>query len=626
MPDNAVQRDALVAALDPDAWPEFVPVLIVGGGPVGLSSAILLAQRGIESLLIERRSFTSRYPRAHLLNVRTMEIFHEMGVAADIYAQAPPDEDWRKVVWYTSIAGPTPQHGLKLGEVPAWGGGADAARYAEASPRRFANLPQVRLDPLLWAHADAVSPGRVRGNLELIDIDQLSEGGVRATVRDRADGRQRTVSARYLIGADGGRATADLLHIDKQGPTAIRDIVNLYVSSDLSMWPEQSALLAHFIHPSSGGRSAGTLQALGPGRYGNKSPEWLVARAGSPLDAKTADERVLLARARELLGVASDHPMTLHSVSQWQYEGVIAEKFREGAAFLAGDAAHRHPPTGGLGLNGGVQDAHNLAWKMAAVLAGVAPDALLDSYERERRPVAAYYTAHSLENAGRHAPVGSALGLKPDQTEAEGWHELAVFTSDTEMGRRRRISVADAVAHNANDYSQLNVEAGFQYSAGAFVPDGPSEPLGSGSPIDYRPNTRPGHHLPHVWLSHAVGASPQSPISSLDLVRTDRFTLFVGSDSAELWRMAAEQQAWPVHLIVSDEAEWARVRAVEANGAVLVRPDRKVAWRASALPEDPTRALADAMQFVLEGGFRLPDDPAEPFLERIRAAAKQLVR
>ena len=189
-----VDRPALLDPLDPDFWPEEVPVLIVGGGPVGLSSAILLAQRGIEVLLVERRSFDTRFPRAHLLNVRTMEIFHEMGVADDIYAQAPTDGDWRKVVWYTSVDGPTPQHGLKLGEVPAWGGGDDAARYAEASPRAFANLPQIRLDPLLWAHADVACPGRIRGHQELT-------GHRAAARRRRARDHPRSQGSRHAAGA-----------------------------------------------------------------------------------------------------------------------------------------------------------------------------------------------------------------------------------------------------------------------------------------------------------------------------------------------------------------------------------------------------------------------------------------
>jgi len=624
---SPADRAALVDPLDPDEWPEEVPVLIVGGGPVGLSSAVLLAQHGIETLLIERRSFETRFPRAHLLNVRTMEIFEEMGVAEEIYA-LEPKEDWRKVVWYTSVTGPTPQHGLKLGEVSAWGGGQDAERYAQASPQSFTNLPQIYLDPLIWSHAEATSPGRMRAHQELVGLEELPGGGMKAAIFDRVAEVTRHIRARYVIAADGGRVSADLLGVDREGPKKIQDIISCYVSTDLSMWREPSALLAHFIQPWTGGRSAGTLQALGPGHYGRNSPEWLIAKARRPGEEPTDDEETLLARARDLLGVPVDHPMTMHAVSHWQYEGVVADRFRVGSAFLAGDAAHRHPPTGGLGLNGGVQDAHNLAWKLAAVLHGNAPDSLLDSYGRERRPIAAYNTAHSLENAGRHAPVGAALGLRPTLTEEEGWAEVALFTSDTPEGERRREAVAEAVADNAMDYSQLNVEAGFEYPAGAFVPDGPFEPEEGRSPIDFTPGTKPGTHMPHVWLRHTAGTSAEAPVSSITLAQTSNFTLFVDPSASAQWSEAAAAEVWPVSVVVVSEAdtEWAEVREVGAGGAVLVRPDRKVAWRSVTLPADPKGALAEALQSVLAGGFSLPEDPAEPALKRIREAAKRLVR
>jgi 2,4-dichlorophenol 6-monooxygenase len=622
-------RPALVPALDPDEWPAEVPVLIVGGGPAGLSAAVLLAQRGIEVLLLERRAFDSRFPRAHLLNVRTMEIFAEMGVADDIYALAPEDDRWRKVVWYTSVTGPTPLHGLKLGEVPAWGGGPDAVRYAEASPRKFSNLPQIRLDPLLWRHAQACCPGRIRPHQEVTDLEQHDDGGVTATVVDRQTGATNRVRARYLIAADGGRVSSALLGVELEGPKAIRDVVSYYVSADLSMWSEPDALLAHFIQPWGSGRTVGALQALGPLRYGRESPEWLVAvtpRPGEP----APDDDTLLDRAREMLGLPADHAMTLNSVSHWQYEGVVAQRFRIGSAFVVGDAAHRHPPTGGLGLNCAVQDVHNLAWKLAAVLRGRAPDSLLDSYGTERRPIAAFYTAHALENAGRHAPIGTALGLGPGLSEEEGWERIGVFVSDTPEGDKRRALVAEAVAENSNDYSQLNVEAGYSYEAGALVPDGTPPPPGHASPIEYRPTTRPGHHLPHVWLETVVA---EGPVSTLDLVDTDALTLFVGPAAAEAWQAAADAVAratgFPVSVVVvpGEEAGWTAVREVADTGAVLVRPDRKVAWRCGRASEYPVGDLTGAVTAVLGGGPPAEGaDPAEPYLERIRQAAGRLSR
>jgi 2,4-dichlorophenol 6-monooxygenase len=284
---------------------------------------------------------------------------------------------------------------------------------------------------------------------------------------------------------------------------------------------------------------------------------------------------------------------------------VVAEHFRVGPTFLVGDAAHRHPPTGGLGLNTAIGDVANLAWKLAAVLRGQAGDSLLDTYEIERMPVAAHNVEHSLRNAGRHAPVAAALGLRAGMTEEEGWREIGVWASDTPEGARRRTEVGAAIAANAEDYSQLNIEAGFIYEAGALVPDGTSLPPGHDSATEFSPSARPGSHIPHCWLARGG-----TRVSTVDLIEPDGFTLFTGADAAPWIEAAARANChtgYPVTVVrvgvggelTDPDGSWAAVRGTDHTGAVLVRPDRHVAWRAAEAPADPGGALAVALHQVL---------------------------
>jgi 2,4-dichlorophenol 6-monooxygenase len=606
-----------------------VPVLIVGGGPVGLTIAIELARRGVRGLLVERRDFSTHFPRAHLLNVRTMETFADIGVAAAIYAESPPEDRWRRVAWYTSLAGPTPLHGRRIGHLPAWGGGPDGPRYALASPRRFANLPQRRVDRILWERADGEWPGNVRARTELVGL-VLDDNGAVATVRDLTAERSYRIRARFVVAADGGRTCPDLLGVETVGPRALVDIVSVFFSADLSAYADPEALLTYFIQPEGGGGPVGALLALGPGRWGAESPQWSLGMHLSPDAPIGRDPDALAHRVRDVLGLP-DLAMEVHAISHWQFEGVVADRFRVGPVFLAGDAAHRHPPTGGLGLNTGVGDAANLGWKLAAVLSGQAGDGLLDSYELERRQVALRNVEHSLRNAGRHTPIGAAMGLRKGMPPEQGWAEFAVWASDTPEGQRRRSATEVAVAHNAEDYSQLNIEAGFCYEAGALVPDGTPPPPGHDSPTEFTPSARPGHHIPHVWLSAADSTS----VSTSDLVASEGLTLFVAAADADAWNKAASAASsaagCPIPVVViggtalADPAgAWAQACGVGASGAVLVRPDRHVAWRTVEAPADRATSLGEVVIRVMNDAPRPPQDDVAAGLKGIAEAGEAL--
>lgn len=605
-----------------------VPVLIVGGGPAGLTAALELDRRGIKGALIDRRGFTNRFPRAHLLNVRTMETFADVGAADKIYDLSPPEDQWHRVSWCTTLGGDRPGQGIEIGHLDAWGGGTDLASYREASPRPFANVPQIRLDKVLADHVQAAWSDSVYTFHELRTLEQDDEG-VTATVVDLTSGETKTFRAQYVIAADGGRTVGELLGVQPVGPRALKDIVNIYFSGDLSHIADDEALLTYFINPDGDGTMAGALVAMGPERWGKRSTEWNMSISKS-VDTTIAEERdSIMAAARRLIGDETVE-MDVHAISHWQFEGIVADKYKVGRVFIAGDAAHRHPPTGGLGLNTAVGDASNLGWKLSAVLKGQANPSLLATYQAERRPVAARNVEHSLVNANRHTVIASTLGQAKGQSQEEGWQAIVDWhTGDSAQAAQARAQTAAAVADNAEDYSQLNIEAGFIYVSHAVVQDGTPIPDNADSAVDFRSNARPGHHVPHVWLD-----IKGQKVSTSDLVFMEGFTAYVGAEQAAQWEQAGATvtaaTGSPITVVVvgsADEAgaqRWARVAGVECDGVVIVRPDRHVAYRAASVSGEPADILRTVIDAVMHGAETDEDEQWSASLDRIHEAGERL--
>jgi 2,4-dichlorophenol 6-monooxygenase len=226
---------------------------------------------------------------------------------------------------------------------------------------------------------------------------------------------------------------------------------------------------------------------------------------------------------RAALGIG-DLPMKIHKITRWAVEGVLAKNFRKGRVFLVGDAAHRHPPTGGLGLTSGIQDSQNICWKLAAVLKGQADEALLDTYEAERRPVDARNIQRSMENAMAHLEAGRAFGLNPAATSDANWAQLKRIWSGKPEDAEHRAGALRAIRHISMEANELNVEYGYRYQSAAVVPDGSPEPQTIDDVRLYEPSTRPGSPLPHAWIDDEAG----SRRALKDLVVPGRFLLIAG--------------------------------------------------------------------------------------------------
>jgi 2,4-dichlorophenol 6-monooxygenase len=372
---------------------EEVPVLIVGGGGARLTASMLLARQGVRHLLVSSRPQTSDLPKAHVLNQRAVEVLEDAGVAAAIEQRSTPAASMAATAYYAGFTGSDPDLGRRLARLECWGAGGADENWRAASAWRQLNLPQIRLEPLLKQHAEQLSPGAVRFGHELIGLEQ-DDDGVRATIRDNAAARTYVVASQYLVGADGGRTVAGLIGVSYVGLGVVTQTATLHVTADFS--PQAGTMVV--------------LVPMGPENWGPRSEEWVIHLNYPVGDPRAQSDAAVEADARHALGLP-DHPMKIHKITRWSVDAVMASEFRTGRVFLLGDAAHRHPPTGGLGLTSAIHDAQNLCWKLALVLVGHASPVLLDSYADERRPVDAGNAHRSLDNAINHFEIAAALGI-----------------------------------------------------------------------------------------------------------------------------------------------------------------------------------------------------------------------
>ena len=574
-----------------------VPVLIVGAGPAGLATSLLLSRYGVAHMLVEKYPGTAHTPRAHIVNQRTVEIFRHMGIEDRLLAVGTPQHLMSNNVWSTSLAG------LEVARLQTWGTSPDrAADYRKASPSPMTNCPQTVLEPLLVAAIIEAGVCDLRFNHEFLELRQ-DDSGVTATIRDRSAGQDLTVRSQYLVGADGGRSRVlDQAGLTVEGDAGLAEAANIWFAADLTRYLSyRPGVLYWNVSP-------GTDFMVGAGTLICHKPwsEFVMVIMYDPNRETISDrENYLVGRIHQVIGDSSVE-VTLKGLAMWQINAQVAPRYSAGRVLCMGDAVHRHPPTNGLGLNTSIADAFNLAWKLALVLDGRAAPSLLETYSAERQPVGRQVVDRAITSVREMAAIPSALGFAPDQSESEGWAALSGLYAPGEEGERRRKALRDAIELTNYQFNAHNVEVGYRYRAGAIVPDGTSEPVSDrDSQLYYQPTTWPGAHLPHAWVER-----DRTLISTLDLVNGTDFALLTGI-GGEPWIEAARAATQhtgigiDVHIIGSRDgildvyADWEKLREIESNGCILLRPDRHVVWRTPRIGPDPTSQLINVMQQVL---------------------------
>ncbi|MBT2273352.1 FAD-dependent monooxygenase [Rhodococcus qingshengii] len=574
-------------------------VLVVGAGPAGLTASALLARQGTPSITITKYRSTANGPRAHLANQRTMEVMRDLGLESRIYSVGDMVPEVPDLVWVTSLAD------RELARRRAWGTRTDRkGEYEASSPSTHVSIAQHILEPVILRGATDLGAD-IRFSTELLEITQDSEG-IAAKVLYRPTGHAYTIRARYVIGADGGRSTvAAQSGIEFDGQTRLGYALNAYIQADLEhLVAHRPGMLYWTNHP-------GREYFFGSGAFAlvRRWDEWMVQFSYDPEADRLDDtEEAVLPRIRAAIGDPTVD-IKIKNLGKWELNSLVARHYRKGRVFIAGDAAHRHTPANGLGSNTSIQDSYNLAWKLSMVVNGEADEALLDSYEAERLPVGQQVVRRATKSIGLVAEVPSTLGIKAGQTEEEGWAALDSFYAPTADGRSRRsnlLRILDSYDYGINCYG---VEMGQHYETGAVVTDGTPFPArDDDSELHYQPATHPGSHLPHVWLTrHGI------PISTLDLVPADTWALITGVEGAG-WVDAAKQlstelgveiaaTAVGLGLEVSDPyGDWAKIREISDGGALLIRPDKFVAWRAVDTCSAPVMELRDAFSALLRPG------------------------
>jgi len=531
------------------AFDETVPVLIVGGSLAGLSLSLFLARQGIKPLVVERHPGTAIHPRVSSLTARTMEIFRSAGIEKEIRREEPPFPREFGIMFVESLAGQLYDNLME----------DMSAYFTDASPVEGNGIAQDLLEPVLRAQAEQAGVD-LRYNTELIAFEPEKEGAA-ALIRDRISGETRRIRSEYLVGADGSKSgIRKQLGIRQHGAGTLCHLISIIFDADIhDLFHNQNAHMCFFANDDASGSLV-----LYPGTSGR--PHVYRLDVVYEPEEETIDdypEERCKALVRAAIGIR-DIPVTIRKVLTWEMAGRVADRFQQGRVFLVGDSARVQPPSGGLGGNTGIAEAHNLAWKLASVLRGEAGLPLLATYDTERRPVADY-------------TVEQVIRLS-QQREHEGAEGITVNT--------------------------LHINMGYRYQEGAFVPE---EVDGKKLPFVQPPEWWTGQ--PGTRAAHVVLERDGRQLSSIDLFGS-RFVLLTGSEGLS-WLQAAQRASktlqFPLNMykiggqnddFSNPGNDFLNAYGITSTGAVIVRPDGYIGWRQQAAGEK-----IDEMEQVLTSAF-----------------------
>lgn len=541
------------------------PVLIIGAGPVGQLSALLLARHGIASRLIDRRPEVSTAPKAHAVNPRTLEICESAGVDAAALREAGAEaNDGGFVRFVGTLTGP------EFGALPYER--MDDGAF-EHTPYPLINLPQPVFEAALQEAIDAEPLIEFARGVECTGLEQDADGVV-ARLTDHATGAASDHSSDYVIAADGaGSRTREALGIGMEGPESLQHYIMIHFEADLRALTDARPGVLYFLFDPA---TSGVMIAY------DRAKTWVLMHAYDPgaESADAYDDARCLALVGTAIG-AEVNDIAVRNISPWAMSAQIAERYREGRVFLAGDAAHRFPPTGGLGLNTGAGDAQNIAWKLAAVLKGDAGPRLLDSYEAERRPIAAINSEQSLINASKIFELFGVLH-GPDPAAVAAHYAKAAADPAGVPG------IGDVIEAQRPHFDSFNLQIGYRYVSDVVAGAAPLPAAAEIETSNYVPSWEAGARVPHRWITRD-GAR----VSLLNMLPPDGFSLVSGPKANGAFRAA--ELGMPQFALGRDfedaGLDWEKATGLPETGIVLVRPDGHIAARFTGTERDPGASL-----------------------------------